>query len=167
VKKSNAMNFTKGLLYSVLGMFLVGTMVSCGGSSSAPVQVQAPKALIQEYIAMHSIMVDTSLVDFYLTGEQPKMAAAIKKTIEAKEKTGELEKLQNATFDFTNLQIAVVGEKDDYIEDQPTKLIKVSVTGSYIMNQAADSTTITADETVILGMVRDTWKVTEKINPWS
>jgi len=167
VKKSNAMNFTKGLLYTVLGMFLVGTMVSCGGSSSAPVQVQAPKALIQEYIAMHSIMVDTSLVDFYLTGEQPKMAAAIKKTIEAKERTGELEKLQNATFDFTNLQIAVVGEKDDYIEDQPTKLIKVSVTGSYIMNQAADSTTITADETVILGMVRDTWKVTEKINPWS
>jgi len=167
VKKSNAMNFTKGLLYTVLGMFLVGTMVSCGGSSSAPVQVQAPKALIQEYIAMHSIMVDTSLVDFYLTGEQPKMAAAIKKTIEAKERTGELEKLQNATFDFTNLQIAVVGEKDDYIEDQPTKLIKVYVTGSYIMNQAADSTTITADETVILGMVRDTWKVTEKINPWS
>lgn len=166
MKKSNAMNFTKGLLYTVLGMFLVGTMVSCGGSS-APVQVQAPKALIQEYIAMHGIMVDTSLVDFYLTGEQPKMAAAIKKTIEAKERTGELEKLQNATFDFTNLQIAVVGEKDDYIEDQPTKLIKVSVTGSYIMNQAADSTTITADETVILGMVRDTWKVTEKINPWS
>ena len=167
MKKSNAMNFTKGLLYTVLGMFLVGTMVSCGGSSSAPVQVQAPKALIQEYIAMHSIMVDTSLVDFYLTGEQPKVAADIKRTIEAKEGAGELEKLQNATFDFTNLQIAVVGEKDDYIEDQPTKLIKVSVTGSYIMNQAADSTTITADETVILGMVKETWKVTERINPWS
>ena len=161
------MNFTKGLLYTVLGMFLVSAMVSCGGSSSAPVQVQAPKALIQDYIAMHGIMVDTSLVDFYLTGEQPKMAAAIKKTIEAKEGTGELEKLQNATFDFTNLQIAVVGEKEDYIEDQPTKLIKVSVTGSYIMNQAADSTTITADETVILGMVKNVWKVTERINPWS
>ena len=167
MKKSNTMNFTKGLLYTVLGMFLVGTMVSCGGSSSAPVQVQAPKALIQDYIAMHGIMVDTSLVDFYLTGEQPKVAADIKRTIEAKEGAGELEKLQNATFDFTNLQIAVVGEKEDYIEDQPTKLIKVSVTGSYIMNQAADATTITADETVILGMVKDTWKVTERINPWS
>lgn len=167
MKKSNTMNFTKGLLYTVLGMFLVGTMVSCGGSSSAPVQVQAPKALIQKYIAMHDIMVDTSLVDFYLTGEQPKVAADIKRTIEAKEGAGELEKLQNATFDFSNLQITVVGEKEDYIEDQPTKLIKVSVTGSYIMNQAADSTTITADETVILGMVRDTWKVTERINPWS
>ena len=167
MKKSNTMNFTKGLLYTVLGMFLVGTMVSCGGSSSAPVQVQATKALIQDYIAMHGIMVDTSLVDFYLTGEQPKVAADIKRTIEAKEGAGELDKLQNATFDFTNLQIAVVGEKEDYIEDQPTKLIKVSVTGSYIMNQAADSTTITADETVILGMVKNVWKVTERINPWS
>ena len=167
MKKSNTMNFTKGLLYTVLGMFLVGTMVSCGGSSSAPVQVQAPKALIQKYIAMHDIMVDTSLVDFYLTGEQPKVAADIKRTIEAKEGAGELEKLQNATFDFSNLQIAVVGEKEDYIEDQPTKLIKVSVTGSYIMNQAADSTTITANETVILGMVKEQWKVTERINPWS
>ena len=167
MKKSNTMNFTKGLLYTVLGMFLVGTMVSCGGSSSAPVQVQAPKALIQKYIAMHDIMVDTSLVDFYLTGEQPKVAADIKRTIEAKEGAGELEKLQNATFDFSNLQITVVGEKEDYIEDQPTKLIKVSVTGSYIMNQAADSTTITADETVILGMVKEQWKVTERINPWS
>ena len=161
------MNFTKGLLYAVLGIFLVGTMVSCGGSSSAPVQVQAPKALVQKYIAMHGIMVDTSLVDFYLTGEQPRVAADVKRTIDEKKASGELEKLQQATFDFTNLQIAVVGEKEDYINDQPTKLIKVSVTGSYIMNQAASSTTIPADETVILGMINKTWKVTERINPWS
>ena len=161
------MNFTKGLLYTVLGIFLVGTMVSCGGSSSGPAQVQAPKALIQKYIAMHGIMVDNSLVDIYVRGEQPKVAAAIKRTIDAKEAAGELEKLQNATFDFTNLQIAVVGETEDYIDDQPTKLIKVSVTGSYIMNNASSSTTIPADETVILGMIKDTWKVTESINPWS
>lgn len=167
MKKSNTMNFTKGILYTVLGIFLVGTMISCGGSSSGPSQVQAPKALIQKYIAMHGIMVDNSLVDIYVRGEQPKVAAAIKRTIDAKEAAGELEKLQNATFDFTNLQIAVVGEKEDYIDDQPTKLIKVSVTGSYIMNNASSSTTIPADETVILGMIKDTWKVTESINPWS
>jgi hypothetical protein len=65
------------------------------------------------------------------------------------------------------LQIAVVGQKEDYIEDQPTKLIKVSVSGSYIMNQADNSTTIPADETVILGFVDNNWKVTERINPWS
>jgi len=167
VKKSNMINLTKGLLYTVLALFLVGTMINCGGSSSGPAQVQAPKALIQDYVSKHGIMVDTSLVDIYVADEQPKVAADIKRIINEKTATGELERLQDATFDFTNLQIAVVGEKEDYIDDQPTKLIKVSVSGSYIMKQADNATTIPADETVILGMVNSHWKVTEKINPWS
>jgi hypothetical protein len=160
-------NLTRGFLYTVLALFLVGTMINCGGSSSNPAQVQAPKALIQDYIAMHGTMVDTSLVNFYVQDEKPRMAAAVKKTIDEKKATGELATLQQATFDFTNLQIAVVGEKEEYIDDQPTKLVKVSVTGSYTMKQAENSTTIPADETIIFGIVNKSWKVTEKINPWS
>ncbi len=167
MEKSNTINLTKGLLYTVLALFLVGTMISCGGSSSGPVQAQAPKELIQEFISKHGIMVDTSLVDIYVTDEQPKVAADVKKTINEKTATGELERLQDATFDFTNLQITVVGEKEDYVEDTPTKLIMVSVSGSYIMKQDENSTTIAADETVVLGMVNKHWKVTERINPWS
>ena len=167
MKKSNMINLVRGLMYTFLALFLVGTMINCGGSSSAPSQVQAPKALIQDYIAKHGTMVDSSLVSLYLNDEQPKVAADIKRTISEKTATGELEKLQNATFDFTNLQITVVGQKEDYVEDQPTKLIKVSVSGSYIMNQAAESTTISADETIILAKDNKNWKVTEKINPWS
>ena len=167
MKKSNMINLTKGLLYTVLALFLVGTMINCGGSSSGPAQVQAPKALIQDYVSKHGIMVDTSLVDIYVADEQPKVAADIKRTINEKTATGELERLQDATFDFSNLQITVVGEKEDYIDDQPTQLIKVSVSGSYIMKQADNAKTISADETVILGMVNNHWKVTEKINPWS
>lgn len=167
MKKNHMINLTKGLLYTVLALFLVGTMINCGGSSSGPTQVQAPKALIQDYVSKHGIMVDTSLVDIYVADEQPKVAADIKRTINEKTATGELERLQDATFDFTNLQIAVIGEKEDYIDDQPTKLIKVSVSGSYIMKQADNATTIPADETVILGMVNNNWKVTERINPWS
>ncbi|MEN8231202.1 MAG: hypothetical protein ABFR35_00810 [Thermodesulfobacteriota bacterium] len=167
MKKSNRINLTKGLLYTVLALFLVGTMINCGGGSSGPAQVQAPKALIQDYVSKHGIMVDTSLVDIYVADEQPKVAADIKRTINEKTATGELERLQDATFDFTNLQIAVVGEKEDYINDQPTKLIKISVSGSYIMKQADNATTIPTDETVILGMVNNHWKVTERINPWS
>jgi hypothetical protein len=167
VKKSNAINLTKGLLYTVLALFLVGTMINCGGSSSGPAQAQAPKALIQDYVSKHGIMVDTSLVDIYVADEQPKVAADIKRTINEKTATGELERLQDATFDFTNLQITVVDEKEDYIDDQSTKLIKVSVSGSYIMKQADNAITIPADETVILGMVNNHWKVTERINPWS
>jgi hypothetical protein len=167
VKKSNMINLTKGLMYTVLALFLVGTMINCGGSSSGPSQVQAPKALIQDYIAKHGTMVDATLAGLYLKDEQPKVSADIKRTIGEKTASGELEKLQHATFDFTNLQIAIVGEKEDYIDDQPTKLIKVNVSGSYIMNQAAESTTISAHETIILGMVNKHWQVTEKVNPWS
>ena len=167
MEKSNTINLTKGLLYTVLALFLVGTMISCGGSSSGPVQAQAPKELIQDFISKHGIMVDTSLVDIYVTDEQPKVAADVKKTIKEKTATGELERLQDATFDFSNLQIAVVGEKEDYIDDQPTKIIMVSVSGSYIMKQDENSTTIAADETVVLGKINKHWKVTERIHPWS
>ena len=167
MKKSNMINLTKGLMYTVLALFLVGTMINCGGSSSSPAQVQAPKALIQDYIAKHGTMVDSSLAGLYLNDEQPKVAADIKRTISEKTVTGELEKLQHATFDFTNLQITVVGQKEDYVDDQPTKLIKVSVSGSYIMKQAVDSTTISANETIILAKVNKNWKVTEKVDPWS
>jgi len=167
VKKNNLINLTKGVLYTVLALFLVGTMINCGGSSD-PAQVQVPKALIQDYIAKHGIMVDTSLVDIYAVDERPKVAADIKRTINEKTATGELERLQDATFDFTNLKIAVIGEKEDYMYDKPTKLIMVSVSGSYIMKQAENSITIPADETVVLGMVDNIhWKVTERIHPWS
>jgi hypothetical protein len=141
VKKSNTVKFTKGLLYLILALFLVGSIINCGGgSSSGPVQVQAPKAFI---------------------------AAAIKRTIEEKKAAGELENLQSATFDFSNLQIAVVGEKEDYVDDQPTKLVKVSVSGSYMIKQESSTKTIQADETIIFATVGNTWKVTEKVNPWS
>jgi hypothetical protein len=107
--------------------------------------VQAPKALIQDYIAKHETMVDESLVDFYVKSEQPMVAAAVNKTIEAKKAAGELDRLLQTTFDFSNLQIAVVGEKEEYIDDQPTKIIKVSVSGSYIMKQEDAAKTVQAN----------------------
>ena len=168
MKKSNIIRVTKGLLYSVLVLFLVGTLINCGGgSSSGSAQVQAPKALIQDFIAKHGTMVDNSLVDFYVAEEQPTVAAAVKKSIDAKKAAGEFEKLQQATFDFSNLLISVVGEKEAYINDEPKKVIQVSVSGSYIMKQESGNKTIKADDTIILEMVRNNWKVTEKINPWS
>ena len=81
MEKSNMINFTKGLLYTVLALFLVGTLINCGGNSSGPVQVQAPKAFIQDYVAKHGTMVDTSLASLYVNDEQPKVAADIKRII--------------------------------------------------------------------------------------
>ena len=106
MKKSNTVTVIKGLMYSILALFLVGTIINCGGgNSSAPVQVQAPKALIQDYIAKHATMVDASLVDFYVADEKPVVAAAVEKSIEEKKASGDLERMQQATFDFSNLQI--------------------------------------------------------------
>ncbi len=168
MKTSRVLNGTKVLLYVITILVLAGGIINCGGgSSSGPAHVQAPKALIQDFIAKHDIMVDSSLVDFYVADEQPTVAAAVQKAIDDKMAAGELDKLQQATFDFSNLQIAVVGEKDAYVNDLPTKVIKVSVSGSYTMNQENRNVTIPTDATVILGMVNNSWKVTEKINPWS
>ena len=167
VKKNNMIKFTKGLLYAVLALFVVGSIVNCGGgASSTPAKIEAPKALIQNYIAKHNTMVDDSLVNFYVADEQPTVAAAVKKTIEEKKAAGELEKLQQSTFDFSNLQISVVDQKDVYVHDEPTKVIKVSVSGSYDIKNGSSNETIPADKTIILEMVNNEWKVTEKVNPW-
>jgi len=169
VEKSDTVKFTKVFMYSVLALFLVGSIINCGGgSSTGSAQVQAPTILIQDFIAKHETMVDKSLVDFYVTDEQPFVAAAVDRRIGEEKVTGELDKLQHATFDFSNLQIAVVGEKEAYINDEPKKIIKVTVSGSYIMKQEDGDKTIAANDTIILlEMVDNKWKVTERINPWS
>ena len=168
VKKSSTNKLVRGLMYSVLALFLAGIVINCGGggSSSAPIQAQAPTSLIQDFIAKYHTMVDASLVNYYVADEQPTVAAAVQKAIEEKKTAGELEKLLEATFDFSNLKIAVTGEKEAFIHDEPVKVIKVSVSGSYIMKQENGSTTIPAEKTIILEMVDNDWKVTEKVNPW-
>ena len=167
VKTSRVVNVTNVLLYAVLALILAGGIINCGGgSSSGPVEVQAPKALIQDFIAKHGTMVDSSLVNFYVADEQPIMAAAVQKTIDEKAASGELEKLQQASFDFSNLQIAVADEKEVYIHDEPAKVIKVIVSGTYNMVQENNTETVPADKTIILQMVGNEWKVTEKVNPW-
>lgn len=167
MSKSNSRNFIRSLFYTILILFFVGGTINCGGGSSGPSQVQAPKTLIQEFIAKHEIMVDKSLVDFYVSDEQLSVAAAVERTINEKKASGELDTLQQATFDFSNLQIAVVGEKEAYIDDEPNKVIQVSVSGSYIMKQKNGNKTISANDNIVLQMVDNNWKVTEKISPWS
>jgi hypothetical protein len=166
VKKSNTKNFSRILLYTIVALFVAGGMINCGGSSSGPAQVQAPKAMIHDFIAKHVTMVDKALVNYYLAEEQPMIAATVEKTIEEKKESGELETLQNAAFDFSNLKVEVVGEKEATYRDMPTKAIKVAVTGSYDMKQEGNTKTIPADQTIILQMVGNSWKVTEKANPF-
>lgn len=166
---SNDKNLIRVLLYTIVGLFLIGGLINCSGggeSSSGPVQVQAPTSMIQDFIAKHQLMIDKALVDFYAPDERPTVAAHIEQTIEKKKASGELEKLQNTSFDFSNLKIEVVGEKEATYRDVLTKVIKVAVTGSYEMKQPDNTTTVPADQTIILEMVDNQWKVTEKVDPF-
>ena len=168
MKKNSMINLTKGVLYTILALFLAGAVINCGGGSSAdPVaQAQAPQSLIKDFIAKHETMVDLSLVDLYAKDERPRIAAAVNKTIDEMKSTGELDKLMNATFDFSNLQIKVVGQKEGYINDRPRKLMKVTLSGSYVMKEDNKTKTIPADDSIVLEMVDNSWKVTESVDPW-
>jgi hypothetical protein len=167
MKESSTVNILRKIFFAGLVLFLAVSLVNCGGgSSSGPAQVKAPTALIQDFIAKHTTMVDTSLVDYYVEDEQPTVAAAVNRTIDEKKETGELEKLQQMQFDFSNLQIRVVGQKEGYINDRPRKLMKVSVSGSYVMKQENGAKTVPANDSIVLEMVDNSWKVTEKVDPF-
>lgn len=166
--KRRVMIATRLFLNVIVVLILAGTIINCGGGSSAGVaKVEAPKSLIQDFIAKHNAMIDSSLVNFYVADERPTVAAKVQKSIDEKTASGEIEKLRQATFDFSNLQIAVVDEKEAYVNDQPTKVIKVSVTGSYNVREEDKNKTIPTAENIILEWVNNTWKVTEKNNPFS
>ena len=168
MKTKSTFNTLRKIFFAALVPFLAVSLVNCGGGSSAgPVaQVKAPTTLIQDFIAKHTTMVDSSLVDLYVKDEQPTVEAAVNRTIGEKKETGELEKLQHLQFDFSNLQITVVGQKEGYINDRPRKLMKVSVSGSYVMKQENEAKTIPANDSIVLEMVDNSWKVTEKVDPF-
>ena len=44
--------------------------------------------------------------------------------------------------------------------------MKVTLSGSYDMKEADKTRTIPADESIILEMVNNSWKVTESVDPW-
>lgn len=164
-KEEMSINPSKILFYSIIGIFLSVGIVSCGGGGSGP--AQAPKAFIQDFLAKHQTMSDASLVELYVEEEKEKVAKLVDQSINSLKAQGTLENLQQATFDFSNLQLEVLGEKEAYVDDEPKTFLRVGVKGSYIMNQKDVSKTIPADDIIILKMVGNNWKITETVNPWS
>ncbi len=157
-------NFMTSLLATVAILSVLSGIVNCSGSRHAT--IQAPQDIIQNYVAKHETMVDNSLVDLYVEEEQAKVANQINQSIAAKEAAGTLDKLRHATFDFSGLALEVVGEKEEYVNDEPKTFIKVQVSGSFILNLEGDSRQIIPENFVILERQNNAWKVTEKINPW-
>ena len=111
-------------------------------------------------------MVDKSLVYYYVKCDQPEIAKKIDIACRENESQGKLTSLEKATFDFSDLNIKLVDQKEEYINDEPVLFAMVAVKGSYKMKLPEATQEITADNTIILEMVHNEWKVTNSLNPW-
>ncbi len=147
---------------AVLALFLLAALSACGGSKATTV----PTALIKDYMAKHQTMVDPSLAKLYIKEEQGGILDAINRTIAERESQGRLEALRHATFDFANMKVELLGEKEIYVDDAPAAFLKVATQGTFTMKLEDGSKTIPADGILILEKVSGDWKVTETINPW-
>ena len=154
----------KSVLYSIVVVLLATALINCGGTKKT---AQAPTDLIKSYIAKHETMVDSSLVNLYIKAEQDKMTNLINDTIAAKKEEGSLDALQHATFDLSGLQIEILGEAEDYVNDEITQFMKVAVKGSYTIDLDGSAQAMTANETIILEKEGGAWKITETLNPWT
>jgi len=143
-------------------ILLVG-LINCGGSK----QAAAPAALIRDYIAKHTTMVDTSLADLYVKAERGKVLQQIENTIADAKAKGTYENLSKASFDFTGMSIKVLDATDDYVNDEIKDFLKVATSGSITMSYAQTTKEIPAESVLILEKVGTDWKITEKFNPWS
>ena len=156
-------SFTHAIRLAACTALLLLGFVACGGSK----QAQAPAELIQNYVAKHAIMIDTSLADLYVEEEQKDVLHAIEKSIAASKKEGTYEDLSLASFDFSEMSIETLGVTDAYVNDESKDFLKVATKGSVSMIVSDTTKKIPADTVLILEKEGSAWKITEKINPWS
>jgi hypothetical protein len=143
------------------GLFFLAGMVGCSSKQAA-----VPTAFIQDFLSKHETMVDSSLADFYVKEEQTRVAQQINESIASRKAAGTLESLQHATFDFRDMKIELIDEKEEYVDDAPAVFLKVGTHGSFIMNMDEGTQTVPAENILILEKVGSNWKVTENLNPW-
>jgi len=151
------------VLASVSSFVVLANIAGCGNNVTS---TEPPSDFIQNFIAKHTTMVDKSLVYYYVKCDQPEIAKKIKIACRENESAGKLRSLEKATFDFTGLNIKLVDQKEEYINDEPVLFAMVAVKGSYKMNLPEATQQITADDTIILELVHNEWKVTNSQNPW-
>jgi hypothetical protein len=154
-----------------INVILVAVSLVClaiiTGCGSDVASVELPKDFIQDFIAKHETMADKSLVYYYVKSDQPEIAEQIEVACRINKSKGVLEILENATFDFSELQIKIVDKKEEYIDDEPVVFIKVAVKGCFKMQLPEAIKTIDTDDIIVLQMAKSEWKVTNTNNPWS
>jgi hypothetical protein len=152
------------VILGAVSLFCLAIITGCGSDVAS---VELPKDFIQDFIAKHETMADKSLVYYYVKSDQPEIAEQIEVACRINKSKGVLEILENATFDFSELQIKIVDKKEEYIDDEPVVFIKVAVKGCFKMQLPEAIKTIDTDDIIVLQMAKSEWKVTNTNNPWS
>ncbi len=148
----------------VVGILGLGTISACGNNSA---ELEVPQDFIRGFVAKHETMIDQSLVYYYVKEEQQEIAQKIDTAIRINKAKGALEILEQASFDFSGMQIEIIDKKQEYVNDEPVIFVKLALKGQYTMKLPEASKKIKANDIIILQMARNEWKVTENQNPWS
>jgi hypothetical protein len=154
----------RSLIVSAVSLFLLVGLANCGMSDPTG---QLPTEFIHDFIAKHETMVDPSLVYYYVKEEQETIAERVGTSVRIKKAEGTLESVQQATFDFSGLELKIVDQKEEYVDDEPVVFLKVAVKGDLCINLPTEKQTVACDDIIVIEMVRNEWKVSETNNPWS
>ena len=159
-KMFSRVNF--GITLAALTILLIVMSVSC---SSFP--EQTPEDFVKNFLEKHIAMIDASTADYYVKEEQAGITSTILKNIQTKKDEGNFESLKNAKYDFSDIRLKMLNQKQAYIDDEPKFFVEVEAKGFYTMTLDSKNAKIMEDEVFILLQVGDTWKVTENLNPWT
>ncbi len=145
----------------ILTFLMIGLIAGC---TSAP--SMSPEKFVLNFIEKHIPMIDQSVADFYVKAERPGVIERVKALMASNSAKGTSGSLTAATYDFSNIKVAVLDQKEEFIDDEGVNFVKVAATGDYTKTVNGSSESLQEDEIIILESIAGSWKVTEKINPW-
>jgi hypothetical protein len=151
------------LLVAAVCLVVFANITGCERSVT---KMDLPTDFIKDFIAKHETMVDKSLIYYYVKSEQNDVAEQVNRACRISERNGRLESLENASFDFSDLKIELVDQKEDYVNDEPVVFVLVAVKGCYQMRIKHESKKIEANDIIVLQMAHNEWKVTNSKKPW-
>ena len=161
---SNKKGFSRKTLTLKMIIASVLMLIWAAGCTSAP--TETPEKFVMDFLQKHIPMIDPSVADFYVKEEQAGIIAQVKAYITSKKEKAIFKSLSDATYNFSNIKVEVLDEKEEFIDDEGVNFLKIAATGNYTKTMNGKTESFIEDEIIIIESVSGTWKVTEKINPW-
>ena len=150
----------------ILNMLIATILILLwAGCTSAP--SVSPEKFVLNFIQKHIPMIDLSVADFYVKEEQAGIIVRVQASIASNKAKGIFGSLSDTTYDFSKIKVDVLDQKEEYVDDEEVNFLKVAATGNYTKTANGKIESLIEDKIIIIESVAGTWKVTEKINPWT